>query len=67
VNVISPRKPGSSRIDASSARERTDLLATLIGVPAARPSISRAFDHIASRSTNANGASTSAKTRSSSS
>ncbi len=68
VNVISPWKPGSpSRISASSGRQRTDLLATRIGFPAARPSISLAFDQSASISTNANGASTSAKMSSSSS
>jgi hypothetical protein len=43
------------------------LLATRIGVPRARVSISAAFDHIASRSTNANGASTPSKIRSMSS
>ena len=40
-----------------SARQRTDFVATRIGLPPARASISSAFDHIASRSTNANGAS----------
>src|SRR5215211_1625815 len=41
-----------------SGRQRSDLLATRIGLPKARPSISSAFDHMASRSMNANGAST---------
>ncbi len=42
-----------------TARQRTDLLATRTGFGSARPSISAAFAPIASRSTNANGASTS--------
>src|SRR4051794_10542342 len=40
-----------------SGRQRSDLLATRMGLPVARPSISSAFDHMASRSTKANGAS----------
>jgi hypothetical protein len=44
-----------------SARQRIDLLATRIGFSPARPSISSALDQSASRSTKANGASTSAK------
>ena len=43
------------------ARQRSDLLATRTGFSPARPSISSALDHIASRSTKANGASTSSK------
>src|SRR5919112_541971 len=62
-----PSKPEVSRIVASSERQRTDLLATRIGVPRARLSNPRAFAHSASRSTSANGASTPAKIRSSSS
>ena len=49
---------------SSSGRQRTDLLATRIGLAPPRVSISRAFDHIASRSTSAKGASSSAKIRS---
>ena len=43
VKVISPRKPlrRCARIASSSARQRTDLLATRIGVPRRAPSISR--------------------------
>ena len=40
-----------------TSQQRTDLLATRIGLARARPSISAAFDSSASRSTNANGAS----------
>ena len=62
VNVISPRKRSSRRrISSSSVRQRTDFDATRIGLSEARRSISSAFAHIASRSTNANGASRPAK------
>ena len=58
VNVIRPRKPPSrARIRSRIARHRTDFYATRIGLPRARRSMSSAFCHIASRSTNANGAS----------
>src|SRR5829696_791448 len=58
VNVISPRNPGSrSRIARWSGRQRTDFDATRIGFPPAARSRSPALAHIASRSTNANGAS----------
>src|SRR4051812_8109120 len=58
VNVITPRYRSSRRAFASwSARQRTDLVATRIGFAPARASISSEFDHMASRSTNANGAS----------
>src|SRR3954454_7680235 len=53
-----PLKRWSRRaIASSSGRQRTDFDATRIGLPPARASISSAFNHMASRSTNANGAS----------
>ena len=62
VKVISPAKRESRpRIASSSARQRSDLLATRTGLPLARSSIAAALAHSASRSTKANGASTSAK------
>ena len=64
MKVISPANPSRREISSSSARQRIDLLATRIGLPPARPSIASAFAHIASRSTKANGASTSSKIRS---
>src|ERR1700730_15209055 len=47
-----------------SALQRTDLLARRIGLPDARRSMSAAFAHMASRSTSANGAPSSAHARS---
>ena len=65
---MSPRNPGSLRSTSwRISRQRTDLLATRIGVPPARASISRALAQSASRSTSAKGACTSRKTSSSSS
>src|SRR3954452_22078756 len=61
VNVISPRNPSRARMRSSSGRQRTDLLATRIGLPAARRTMSSAVAHIASRSMNANGGSCSAR------
>jgi hypothetical protein len=67
VNVISPVKRSSRlRIRSSRVRQRSDLLATRIGFDPARASIASEFDHIASRSTKAKGASTCSKICSSS-
>src|SRR5258708_21988174 len=61
-----PQKPGGpSSTRRCSARQRTDLLASRSGVPAARRTRSAAFDSKASRSTQANGGVSSAQARSS--
>ena len=61
----SPRgSPAGSRARRSSARQRTDLEATRIGVPPARRTRSAAFASKASRSTTANGAARPAVARS---
>src|SRR5689334_13863018 len=60
-----PATPGRASTRRSTARERTDLLATRIGLPAARRSRSAAFASSASRSTTAKGGSRSAVARSS--
>src|SRR4051794_31146662 len=60
-----PAKPGWASTRRRIARERTDLLATRIGLPPARRSRSPAFASSASRSTTANAGSRSAVARSS--
>jgi hypothetical protein len=65
VNASVPRKPGRASTRCCSARQRSDLLARRIGFGAARRSMSAAFDHIASRSTSANGGCRAAVARSS--
>ena len=71
VNVMSPRKPGPawaapysaagrSSAPRNSGRQRSDLLATRTALPLARRSMSAALIQNASRSTTANGGSTSA-------
>ena len=67
VKIDEDPKERDIMLARSSGRQRTDLLATRIGVPAARDGISRAFDHMASRSTSAKGALRSAQIASSSS
>ena len=57
VKLMIPLKPSSRSTRSSSARQRTDLLATRIGFPAARRTRSAAFASNASRSTIASGAS----------
>ena len=61
VRVASKSLRCRAVIDSITARQRRLLLATRTGLPAARSSIAPALAHIASRSTKANGASTSAK------
>ena len=55
VNARIPRNPSSASASCISRLQRTDLLASLIGVPAARRARSAAFDRKATRSTIANG------------
>src|SRR6202042_1675728 len=64
VNASVPRKPPRASTCCCSARQRTDLLARRIGLPAARCSRVSAFASIASRSTSANGACRAAVARS---
>ena len=65
VKASVPWKPGSHSCTArSSARQRTDLEATRIGVPPARRSMSAALAQKASRSTTAKGASSAVVARS---
>src|SRR5215472_15921276 len=57
VNASMPRNPSIASVSSISARHRTDLLASLIGVPAARRTMSAALARMAAMSTTANGAS----------
>src|SRR3954447_21284614 len=60
-----PAKPGRASTRPRTERQRTDLLATRIGVPAARRTRASALASTASRSTTAHGGSRSAVARSS--
>src|SRR5437588_7678476 len=64
VNASVPRKPSRASTRSCNARQRSDLLARRIGLPPARATRSFALSRNASRSTIANGASSSAVARS---
>jgi hypothetical protein len=57
VKAMTPANPSVAKTRSSSARQRTDLLATRIGFPRARRTRSAAFAWNAWRSTIANGGS----------
>jgi hypothetical protein len=57
VNAMTPENPSIRSACVSSARQRSDLLATRIGLPAARRARAAAFSRNAVRSTTANGGS----------
>ncbi len=52
-----PRNPSMARTRLITARHRTDLLATLIGLPAARRAMDPALARSAARSSTAKGGS----------
>src|SRR6476661_2890012 len=61
---MTPRNPGVASATPTRCRQRTDLVATRTGLPAARRTRSAAFARKASRSTTANGASSALVARS---